>query len=514
MKRFDPFSYQTNQLAVLRLIAMAWHHGQIDPADWTRHIFTSTDWQRAFWWVATAIEHECFVSDHGKVSLERFRFDLTGEDLRRYIQKLLARENNDGCFLWGMVPFTNSRAVRRLYAKLKDCILNTLRTRYGIIEEQLPREIADQIRFIYAKPTFQELWRTLNKGICLQYREKENGLFVGNALSLQGEKLSFSNFEMEDFFSTIIEDMDIFLTEFRREYINKVFYELLRMNRKLFESCDRDYKNNAYISITKDLLLLHYNVKIDWPWLLDKDYAEAVEEERKILRAWELGGLTFGWLMPIVRLDPAEDRRADRHARYRCRCACGREVVASSDDLKRGRVVSCGHCGKPRTLNFSKMLQGTHAAYDNAKQAEARRGVPCELDSRELFVMRMGLRPDKRAQLHRSGHEDGQDVPYSLDVCVWLDQPENAAKTARRIRLRHPDGGTPFTRKEAAAFFEVTARTIDRYRRAYGDDEALAKLRDDGHPRKPEKCPKSCAQKTPKVDIIIDYKNEPRTVTH
>jgi len=53
----------------------------------------------------------------------------------------------------------------------------------------------------------------------------------------------------------------------------------------------------------------------------------------------DLTGQRFGrWTV----LHRAESR--GRHARWLCRCACGATRPIPSDDLRRNRTTSCGHC--------------------------------------------------------------------------------------------------------------------------------------------------------------------------
>ena len=55
----------------------------------------------------------------------------------------------------------------------------------------------------------------------------------------------------------------------------------------------------------------------------------------------DLTGQRFGRLTVLA---PAEN--IGTRTAWRCRCDCGRDIVASTRDLRRGRRASCG-CGNP-----------------------------------------------------------------------------------------------------------------------------------------------------------------------
>src|SRR5215471_4902608 len=54
----------------------------------------------------------------------------------------------------------------------------------------------------------------------------------------------------------------------------------------------------------------------------------------------DISNRRFGRLIAIERHD-----RKWGGWRFRCRCDCGRETIATSHDLLRGAVQSCGSCG-------------------------------------------------------------------------------------------------------------------------------------------------------------------------
>ena len=47
--------------------------------------------------------------------------------------------------------------------------------------------------------------------------------------------------------------------------------------------------------------------------------------------------------------------------RWLCRCDCGRELVVHGDDLRSGRVASCGLCGDGRRVGGASPGAGTAA---------------------------------------------------------------------------------------------------------------------------------------------------------
>ena len=55
----------------------------------------------------------------------------------------------------------------------------------------------------------------------------------------------------------------------------------------------------------------------------------------------DLTGKTFG-LLTVIKKAAAPDESFDTHAWWLCRCACGRERLAKSWDLRHGVAHSCG----------------------------------------------------------------------------------------------------------------------------------------------------------------------------
>src|SRR5260370_41246870 len=57
-----------------------------------------------------------------------------------------------------------------------------------------------------------------------------------------------------------------------------------------------------------------------------------------------------------------EKTERDKHgnALWRCHCDCGNEHVVRGLDLRRGRIRSCGHCGKPPRGAKPKPIRRPH----------------------------------------------------------------------------------------------------------------------------------------------------------
>jgi hypothetical protein len=63
----------------------------------------------------------------------------------------------------------------------------------------------------------------------------------------------------------------------------------------------------------------------------------------------DLEGRTFGRLLVLGRAG------SDRHGKalWRCACACGKEVVTNTTQLRRGRTASCG-CRRPESVRAAQ----------------------------------------------------------------------------------------------------------------------------------------------------------------
>lgn len=63
----------------------------------------------------------------------------------------------------------------------------------------------------------------------------------------------------------------------------------------------------------------------------------------------DLTGKTFGYLQVVER---AENSKSNR-TQWKCKCKCGKEVIVSTSNLRKGHTKSCG------CLKIEKLLKKT-----------------------------------------------------------------------------------------------------------------------------------------------------------
>lgn len=73
------------------------------------------------------------------------------------------------------------------------------------------------------------------------------------------------------------------------------------------------------------------------------------------MRTIDLTGQRFGWLTVIERTGSIRG-----HSVWLCRCDCGKETVATSDNLKSGHVQSCGCLKRDTTRKIRTELNTIH----------------------------------------------------------------------------------------------------------------------------------------------------------
>lgn len=158
----------------------------------------------------------------------------------------------------------------------------------------------------------------------------------------------------------------------------------------------------------------------------------------------DLTGEKFGRLTVVSHIGV----RGRRRHFWRCECECGAFHEAASDNLKKGRVTSCGGCYKPGSKNKTHGLS-TSSTYHIWATMKARcynpnnenfhryggRGITmCSRwrESFEAFLDDMGERP-KGHSIDRINN----DLGYGPDNCRWAtgaDQMRNTRAT-RKLTL-------------------------------------------------------------------------------
>jgi len=71
----------------------------------------------------------------------------------------------------------------------------------------------------------------------------------------------------------------------------------------------------------------------------------------------DLSGCSFGRLMVLARIGSRTTACGKRYSLWRCRCACGVEVVALGHDLTRGHKLSCG-CLRAENVKVVNLKHG------------------------------------------------------------------------------------------------------------------------------------------------------------
>lgn len=125
------------------------------------------------------------------------------------------------------------------------------------------------------------------------------------------------------------------------------------------------------------------------------------------------------------------------NSQWRCRCDCGREVVADSQNLKSGITKSCG-CSRikhgwsahPLYFAWATMIQRCTNPKAESFHYYGGRGItvdPAWLDF-TTFLKDMGPRPEGLS-LDRKD----PNGPYSKDNCRWATWKEQAANKRQWI---------------------------------------------------------------------------------
>lgn len=162
-------------------------------------------------------------------------------------------------------------------------------------------------------------------------------------------------------------------------------------------------------------------------------------------------GLRFGFLtvesMTSVTRAEGKSKAIRRRQAVNARCDCGSPIKVALVDLLAGRAISCGKCGRPKTLTGPTVKKWALATLDNIrrnKDARAKRR-PYKFTSPEECLFYVGLRyPDytvtTRAKQSKVTYDLGRiddrinpDVVYGPGSVCWELTSENRAVETKKL---------------------------------------------------------------------------------
>jgi hypothetical protein len=152
----------------------------------------------------------------------------------------------------------------------------------------------------------------------------------------------------------------------------------------------------------------------------------------------DLTGQRFGKLV----VEYEAGRSKEGGALWLCRCDCGSSITTRSNQLRRGRVVSCG-CARSKHGRPNKKI------YDAWFQMVRRCHVPTCKDFKHYGARGIVVCQEWRNDIQRFEADMGQrppggtleridvDGPYSKDNCRWASQKEQTRNARSNIVLTY-----------------------------------------------------------------------------
>jgi hypothetical protein len=191
-------------------------------------------------------------------------------------------------------------------------------------------------------------------------------------------------------------------------------------------------------------------------------------------------GEKYGRLTVVERAPNAANPK-DTNARWLCKCECGKTAVAYGQDLKRGKVVSCGCWNDEKRFKHGLSRTHLHAVWrmmldrcrnqnNPAYKSYGGRGIEvCERWYEFTnFAADVGDRP-KGYQIDRIDN----DGNYTPENCRWATPKQQINNRRNSVYLQH--AGKNLTIEEWADATGIKQDTIrGRLRRGWDASKALS----------------------------------------
>lgn len=203
--------------------------------------------------------------------------------------------------------------------------------------------------------------------------------------------------------------------------------------------------------------------------------------------AIDLNGKTFERLTVIGRTDSPSG--AGKHARWACRCVCGRESVVTSSALVNGLVKSCGCYARDLIIKSRKTHGMTNESIFRIWSGMLGRCSNSSLKEYPRYGGR-GITVCDRWKTFANFYEDMGDRPlgktldridnngnYEPKNCRWASRKEQAKNRSSTVYLTHR--GESLMIGEWAERLKINRHTIaTRLNRGWEIDRALSPVRE------------------------------------